>query len=62
MSGRPAKALLLEALSRLPDDASLESVLERTLVLTAIETGRLDVALGRTVPQAEVMRALGRPC
>ncbi len=47
-------------LDRLPDDCSVEDVLYHLYVLQAVERGQADAAGGRTVPHAEVERAMRR--
>jgi len=59
MAPATAKDLLKEAADRLPDDASVEEVMERLLFLAKMEQGRSDVAAGRTVSHEDVKRRLG---
>ena len=58
-SGATAKQLALEAVERLPDDATLEDVMERLYFLAKIVRGRADVAAGGTVPHEEVRKRFG---
>ncbi|WP_396216920.1 hypothetical protein [Gemmatimonas sp.] len=59
MAHATAKDLLKEAADRLPDDASVEEVMERVLFLAKIEQGRTDEAAGRTVSHEDAKRRLG---
>jgi hypothetical protein len=55
-----AKEAVRALLDRLPDDCSVEDVLYHLYVLQAIERGQADAGVGRTIPHAEVDRALRR--
>lgn len=54
-----AKQLALRAVEQLPDDATLEDVMERLFFLEKIERGRADVREGRAVPHEEVRARFG---
>jgi predicted transcriptional regulator len=56
MDAGSAKQMALEAVKRLPDDATLEDAMERIYFLQKIERGLADVAAGRVVPHQEVVR------
>ena len=51
-----AKELVLEAVSRLPDDASLDEISEEVAILAAIRRGEADADAGRLIPHEEVAR------
>ena len=53
--GSPKQASL-DLVARLPDDCIYEDILYEVLVLAKIQRGLDDVAAGRTIPHAEVMR------
>jgi predicted transcriptional regulator len=55
-----AKNAVRKLLDQLPDDCTIEDVLYHLYVLQEVEQGRADVAVGRTVPHAEVADALRR--
>jgi predicted transcriptional regulator len=48
------KEAVLDALSRLPENASLEEITEELQIMAAVRRGRADVAAGRTKTQEEV--------
>jgi predicted transcriptional regulator len=48
------KQAVLDALSRLPENASLEEITEELRIMAAIRRGRADIAAGRTKTQQEV--------
>ena len=48
------KEAVLDALSRLPENASLEEITEELQIMAAIRRGRADIAAGRTKTQEEV--------
>jgi predicted transcriptional regulator len=54
-----AKKLLRETLENLPDDASVEEVIERLLFLAEIEQGIADADAGRTISHEEAKARLG---
>ena len=49
-----AKETIRALLDRLPDDCSIDDVLYHLYVLQAVERGRADVALGRTIPHEQL--------
>lgn len=53
-----AKQAVRALLDRLPEDCSIEDVLYHLYVLQAVERGQAEVAAGRTIPHAEVERAM----
>lgn len=59
MAESSPKQLALHAVGQLPDDASLEDVMERLYFLEKIERGRSDVREGRTTPHDEVQQRFG---
>lgn len=48
------KQAVLDALSRLPESASLDDITEELQIMAAIRKGRSDAAQGRTKSQEEV--------
>jgi predicted transcriptional regulator len=48
------KQAVLDALRRLPEDASLDEITEELRIMAAIRRGRADVAAGRTKPHEDV--------
>ena len=48
------KEAVLDALQRLPENASLEEITEELRIMAAVRSGRADVAAGRTKTQQEV--------
>lgn len=48
------KEAVLDALRRLPENASLEEITEELRIMAAVRRGRADVAAGRTKTQQEV--------
>ncbi len=54
------KEVVIEAIRRLPEDASLEEIAEEVRVLTAIRRGERDADAGRTIPHEEVKRRFRR--
>lgn len=50
------KEAVLDALSRLPENASLEEITEELQIMAAVRRGRADIAAGRTKTQEEVRR------
>ena len=48
------KQAVLDALSRLPENVSLEEISEELQIMAAVRRGRADVAAGRTKTQQEV--------
>jgi predicted transcriptional regulator len=47
------KEALLDALQRLPDNASLEEIAEELRIMAAVRRGRADVAAGRMKTHGE---------
>jgi predicted transcriptional regulator len=56
MSASSAKQMIVDAVQRLPDDATIEDAMERLYFLQKIERGMADVAAGRVVAHEEVLR------
>jgi predicted transcriptional regulator len=54
MSQRSAKQRILEAVERLPEDATIEDAMERLNLLAKVERGLAEAEAGRTVPLEEV--------
>ena len=52
------KELVLDAISELPDDASLDEIAERVDFLTAIQKGFDQLDRGEGIPHAEIKRQL----
>jgi len=48
------KQAVIDALSRLPENVSLEEISEELQIMAAVRRGRADVAAGRTKTQQEV--------
>jgi predicted transcriptional regulator len=48
------KQAVIEALSRLPENASLDEINEELRIMTAVRRGREDVAAGRVKSHEEV--------
>ena len=48
------KQAVIDALSRLPENASLEEITEELRIMAAIRRGRADIGAGRTKTQEEV--------
>jgi len=48
------KQAVVDALQRLPENASLEEITEELRIMAAVRRGRADVAAGRTKTQEEV--------
>jgi predicted transcriptional regulator len=53
------KQRILEAVQRLPADASFEDVMERLYFIYKVEQGLADVEAGRVVSHDEVKRRFG---
>ncbi len=47
------KQAVMDALQRLPENASLEEITEELRIMAAVRRGRADVAAGRTKTQEE---------
>lgn len=52
------KEAVIDALRRLPENASLEEIAEELRIMASVRVGRGDVAAGRSKPQLEVERML----
>jgi predicted transcriptional regulator len=52
------KQAVLDALQRLPENASLEEIAEELRIMAAVRRGRADVAAGRTKTHREVQEVL----
>jgi predicted transcriptional regulator len=52
------KQAVLDALQRLPENASLEEIAEELRIMAAVRRGRADVAAGRTKTHREVQGML----
>jgi len=52
------KQAVMDALQRLPEDASLEEISEELRLMASIRRGRADIAAGRTKTQEEAERLL----
>jgi predicted transcriptional regulator len=48
------KQLVLETVQGMPDEASLEEILEQLAILATIRRGEADADAGRVIPQEEV--------
>jgi predicted transcriptional regulator len=60
MSGGSAKQKVLEAIERLPADATLEDAIERLVLLAKIERGLAELDAGQGIDHAEAKRRLLR--
>ncbi|MGQ0570127.1 MAG: hypothetical protein ACT4P5_11490 [Armatimonadota bacterium] len=60
MSGSTAKQKVLEAIEKLPADATLEDAIERLVFLAKIERGLVELDAGKGVDHAEAKRRLLR--
>jgi len=60
MSGGTAKQKVLEAIERLPADATLEDAIERLVLLAKIERGLAELDAGQGIDHAEAQRRLRR--
>ncbi len=59
-SGSTAKQRVMEAMEKLPADASLEDAIERLVLLAKIEHGLAELDAGQGVSHAEAKRQLLR--
>ena len=50
------KQAVLDALQRLPENATLDEIAEELRIMSAVRKGRTDVAAGRVKTQPEVER------
>ncbi|MGH2360137.1 MAG: hypothetical protein ACRDGM_06295 [bacterium] len=60
MSGSTAKQKVLEAIEKLPADATLEDAIERLVLLAKIERGLAELDAGKGVDHTEAKRRLLR--
>lgn len=60
MSGSTAKQKALEAIQKLPPDATLEDAMERLVLLAKIERGLAELDAGKGVHHSEAKRRLLR--
>jgi len=60
MSGGSAKERVLEAIQKLPADATLEDAIERLVLLAKTERGLAELDAGQGVDNAEAKRRLLR--
>ncbi len=60
MSGSTAKQKVLEAIEKLPADATLEDAIERLVLLAKIERGLAELDAGKGVDHTEAKRRLRR--
>jgi len=58
MGAQTAKQKILEAVERLPDDATLEDAIERLCFLSKVEEGLRQSEVGETVPHQDAVRQL----
>ena len=54
MSDGSAKQRVIEAVTKLPEDATVEEAMERLYFLAKVDRGLDDVKAGRTVPHEEI--------
>lgn len=52
------KQAVIDALQRLPEDATLEEISEELRIMASIRRGRADIAAGRTKTQQDAERLL----
>lgn len=60
MSGGTAKQKVLEAMEKLPPDATVEDAIERLVLLAKIERGLAELDAGQGVDHSEAKRRLLR--
>jgi predicted transcriptional regulator len=60
MSGDSAKQRVLEAIEKLPADATLEDAIERLVILAKIERGLAELDAGQGIDHSEAKRCLLR--
>jgi len=60
MSGESAKQKVLEAIEKLPGDATVEDAIERLVILAKIERGLAELDAGQGIDHSEAMRRLLR--
>ncbi len=54
------KTQLLETIQRMPEDISIDDLIERLIVLKKIEEGQRQVAAGETMTEEEAKRKLDK--
>jgi predicted transcriptional regulator len=52
------KQLIIETVQGMPDEASLEEILEQLAPLAAISLGEVDAEAGRVIPHQEVKKGI----
>ena len=60
MSGDTAKQKVLEAIQKLPADATLEDAIERLVLMAKIERGLAELDAGQGIEHSEAKRRLLR--
>jgi len=60
MSGDSAKQKVLEAIEKLPGNATVEDAIERLVLLAKIERGLAELDAGQGIDHSEAMRRLLR--
>jgi len=60
ISGDSAKQKVLEAIEKLPADATLEDAIERLVILAKIERGLTELDAGQGIDHSEAKRRLLR--
>lgn len=60
MSGNSAKQKVLEAIEKLPGDATVEDAIERLVILAKIERGLAELDAGQGIDHSEAKRRLLR--
>jgi predicted transcriptional regulator len=60
MSGSTAKQKVLEAIDKLPADATVEDAIERLVLLAKIERGLAELDAGKGIDHTEAKRRLLR--
>jgi predicted transcriptional regulator len=60
MSRSTAKQKVLEAIEKLPADATLEDAIERLVFLAKIDRGLAELDAGKGIEHTEAKRRLGR--
>jgi hypothetical protein len=58
MSGSTAKQRVLEAIEKLPPDATVEDAIERLVFLAKVERGIAELDAGKGISHAEAKRRL----
>lgn len=61
MPARSAKQLAQAAVQHLPEDATIEDVMECLAFLAGIERGLADAEAGRTIPHEDVLARFAAP-